>query len=341
MNNETVNGKALLAQRLLNKIKLKNCSSRLFGLATADEQISIKDHDEALKIVLSKKYNSQYGTVLKLEDLLDPLSFVKNLGIQIKDYPNSSQLDEIAIGLTLSFDIFAVAERGTYDEIAIVIDYGIIDLVEKIFIIIIDHYMTNPYKGKIECTGKEINRVIHTYCIEKRFVKFERRVSREVKAISIECAYTFFVFLILHEIGHVVLGHFSNLSSDQNTDSEILFLQNQELEADAYAFSEWYFVAGLPNLSRSNGKATRFLHNLLFFNFIVDREISAVFLPISVSICFSILQIVDRYNNIRTNTHPTWELRAKQLKELSKIKIDKRQANILDATEKIVEKAMT
>ena len=161
--------------------------------------------------------------------------------------------------------------------------------------------------------------------------------SHEVKHVSVACAWAMTIFCLLHEIGHVLKGHFLNCHNEGGEIRTIPLQTFQEFEADDFALLEWL---------RHHGTSFRRRNPILLFDGFSEQDIGldpvmlkvplGIFVPISVDIIFTVFHLLDGLTTYKSLSHPTWRARKDHIRNCTDRGLSKRQKGVLATVEKLV-----
>ena len=240
--------KAILANRLLDEIK----AERVFGspFATIFENKTIRT---TFVSKLKTRFESQglytnseavLQAFISADHILDPLAlFRRALSLYFRDQKIRDRLDGIAMGMALSYKVRGVAVQGKHDEIAIVIDSGVLDLAHEILGLVVGYFVNTTNQAKPEELRQGLYHAISTYGQDKQPSNANSSL-HDVNFCALDCATEFLLFCALHEVGHVLLGHFERLASTKGHQRDIRLAHSHEMEADRFALEKWFLREG-------------------------------------------------------------------------------------------------
>jgi len=333
--------KYALSKKLLTEIKrsrfLESSFSDVFLLKSVQHEV-----DQVLKSQLPNGSNISMESLLHSFTLtgqdLDPIAHLgKTALLHLYTCENHKRLDEIAMGFVYSHEVNATAFQGKYDEIAIAIDYSLFLAAERLFNIVIHFFLTEPSPDKFEETKVLLSQMIHSYIFEKQLPEAETPFSREVEHVSVACAWAVTIFCVLHEIGHVLRGHFLNCHNDGGEIRTIRLQTYQEVEADEFAVLEWLRHHRTSFLRRNPiFPYDEFSEKDIGFDPVILKAPLVTFLPISIDIILTIFQLLDRSTAYKSLSHPTWRARKDHIRNCTHRSLSKRQKGVLATVEKLV-----
>ena len=333
--------KYTLSKKLLTEIKrsrfLESSFSDVLVLKHVEHEV-----DQVLKGSLREGSNVSLTSLLSsftlADQYLDPIAvFGKSMLLQLHDYENRRQLDEIAMGFVYSHDVNATAFQGPHDEIAIAIDYSVFLIAEQLFNIVLNFFLTERGTGKFTKAKQLILNIVHTYIVNREVPEVDTPVSQEVEYVSVACAWAVAVFCLFHEIGHVLKGHFLNCHNEDDEIRIIRLQPYQEFEADEFALLEWLRYHKTSFIRRNPiFPFDEFSEKDIGFDPVTLRAPLVTFLPISVDIVFMIFQLLDRLPGNRSLSHPLWRSRKEHINNCAHRGFSKRQNGVLATVEKLV-----
>jgi hypothetical protein len=334
--------KYAFSKKLLAEIKqsrfLKSSFSDIFLLGSFQHEV-----DQILKGQLPNGSNISMESLLRSFTLtgqdLDPIAdFTKTALLHLYTYENHKQLDEIAMGFVYSHEVNATAFQGKHDEIAIAIDYSLSLVAERLFNIVIYFFLTEPSMYKFEKTKGLISQMIRSYILERQLPEVETPSPHEVEYVSVACAWAVTIFCLLHEIGHVLKGHFLNCHNEGDEIRIIRLQPFQETEADGFAMQEWLryhktsFIRNNPLFPFDE-----FSEKIIGFDPVTLKAPLVTFLPISIDIILTIFQLLDRFSDSKPLSHPAWQARKDHIRNCTHRGLSKRQKGVLATVEKLID----